>query len=108
MNQRHGCNCKENSWSAILDKMPPEPPRLTVKGICTCPTGGFTVSLTKAVPQGINPAILILDLETVAPTGIVNQMVTDYEVTYEEYNSPNYQEIEIRPCDIKVSVTVAS
>jgi hypothetical protein len=108
MNQLHGCNCKENSWSAILDKMPPERPRLTVKGICTCPTGGFKPSLKKAIPQGINPSILILDLEAVAPTGIVNQMVTDSEVTYREDDSPNYQEVEIRPCDVKVPVKIVS
>lgn len=108
MDTLHGCTCHDNTWSAILDMMPPEPGRLTVRGSCTCPTGGYQAALKKAVPQGINPAILLLELTTVAPTGIVNQMVTTYDVEYVEAGGPLYEQVQIRPCDVTIPVQVAS
>jgi hypothetical protein len=108
MSDLHGCNCKDNSWTAVLDRMPPAPPRLTVEGYCTCPTGGYKASLTKAIPQGSNPTILILDLSTTPPSGIANQIVTDYKVAYQEERSPNYQEVQIRPCNVSVPVKTVS
>lgn len=106
MDTLNGCTCHDNTWSAVLDMMPPSPGRLTVKGSCTCPTGGYKASLAKAVPQGINPSILILELSTTAPSGIVNQMVTTYDVTYTEQRSPKYEEVEIRPCGVTVPVEI--
>lgn len=108
MDKLNGCTCHDNRWSAILDMMPPNPGRLTVSGSCTCPTGGYKAVLKKADPQGINPSILILELETVAPTGTVNQMVTTYDVSYVEAGSPEYAQVEIRPCGVTVSVEIAS
>ena len=104
MDKLHNCKCKDNSWTAILDRMPPGAPRLTVEGYCTCPTGGFTASLAKAVPQGTNPMILILELSTTPPSGIANQMVTDYKATFHENPSPSYEKVEIRPCDVIIAV----
>jgi hypothetical protein len=104
----HGCRCKDASWSAILDMMPPEEPRLRVTGICTCLTGGFKASLKKAEPQGINPSILLLRLSVEAPSGIVNQLVTDYPVEYHEKSSSNYTHVTIFPCDITVPVEVVT
>jgi hypothetical protein len=82
---------------------------LNVRGVCTCPTGGYKAALKKAVPQGINPLILILDLETVAPapTDIVSQAITDHEVTFREDNSPDYEEVFIRPCNVTITVEIA-
>jgi|SRR5581483_6937932 len=108
MQQINNCKCKENSWEAILDEMPPSKPRLRVTGVCTCPTGGFKASLKKAASQGINPNILILELSATAPSGIVNQMVTDYDVRYEEENSPRYTDVTIVPCEITIPVEVVS
>jgi hypothetical protein len=58
-------NCSD--WTAIHDFMPPGPARLTVRGKCTFPTPGYTVTLKKKVPQGINPAILLLDKTEAGP-----------------------------------------
>jgi len=108
MKDLHGCNCKADSWSAILDKMPPEKPRLAVKGICTCPTGGFKASLVKATPQGINPKILLLRLVADPPPGATNQVETDFPVTYHESNAPDYETVEILPCNLAVPVKAVS
>ena len=106
MKELHGCNCKADSWTAVLDKIPPEKPRLTVKGTCTCPTGGYNTSLIKAKPQGINSKILLLRLVTEPPSDVTNQLVTDYEVNYLERDSPDYEEVIILPCDLTVPVEV--
>lgn len=108
MDELHGCNCKQNTWNAVLDTMPPEKPRLRVTGVCTCPTGGYKAKLQRAEPQGINPGILILRLVTTPPNGITNQMVTDYEVRYDETDSPRYTEVTILPCNITMPVQVVS
>jgi hypothetical protein len=108
MRELHGCNCKKDTWTAILDTMPPEKARLTVTGTCTCPTGGFKTSLRKATLQGINPEILLLMLVTEPPSGVTNQMVTDYDVAYHEHDSPRYTNVMILPCEITIGVKVVS
>jgi hypothetical protein len=80
----HGCTCKADFWTAVLDKIPLEKPRLTVKGTCTCATGGFETSMVKAKPQGNNQKIMLLRLVTEPPFGVTNQLVTDYELNYSE------------------------
>ncbi len=108
MENLHGCTCKDGSWTAVLDKMPPGAPRLAVVGTCTCPTPGYRVSLEKANPQGFNPEILLLELVTQGPSGMVSQVVTDYERRYVEENAPAYRTVKIQPCNITVPVKVVS
>lgn len=52
---------KLHDWEAIADMMPPKPYSLRVTGKVKG-NEGQTVELVPAVPQGINPAILILKL----------------------------------------------
>ena len=106
MRELHGCDCKIGSWTAVLNTMPPEKPRLAVTGVCTCPTGGYLTSLSKATPQGTNPNILLLELTTIPPSGNVTQMVTDFDVIYKEKDSPNYTDVTILPCNITIKVEV--
>jgi hypothetical protein len=108
MRDLHGCTCKNNSWTAVLDTMPPEKPRLTVNGVCTCPTGGYMTSLRRATPQGINPDILLLTLVTEPPSGVANQMVTDYNVVYRQLDSPRYTKVTLLPCNVTIDVKVVS
>jgi hypothetical protein len=97
------CNCgRENDWEAILDKMPPEEPRLRVTGTADCTTTGYkNVHLAEVDPQGINRRILLLELKWEAPTGPVGQMITPHKVTYRKKPSPDYDEVEIVNCDRK-------
>jgi hypothetical protein len=97
-------NCK--NWSAVHDFMPPRPARLKVRGECTFPTPGFKVTLKKAVPQGINPTILILEKIVVKPTGIEPQIVTTIPVEYEETTDQPTKEVVIMPDDTKITVQV--
>ncbi len=103
----HGCHCKEGTWEARIDFMPPNKPTLHVQGTCACPTLGFRVSLHRAVPQGVNPQILILRLEIVTATGEAGQAITDYSVTYSEQGA-RYSQVTIEQCDITIPVRSVS
>jgi hypothetical protein len=103
MKELHGCTCNEGTWEASLDTMPMHEKTLRVKGICTCPTTGYKVRLVRAEPQGINPEILILRLETTPPGGMAGQMMTPHEVSYTEMGA-SYRKVTILPCDITVDV----
>ncbi len=83
-------------WKAVQDLMPPGPFPLTVKGTCDMPTPGYRLSLERAVPQGINPAILILELVTTPPPGIVPQVVTPAHVEYREESDQEFTQVDIR------------
>jgi len=86
-------------WSATLDCG-----ELKVKGQITFPTTGYTVQLKKAAPQGINPAILLLDKVVTAPTGIVADHVVNAAVSYEEKTTVQYKEVQILPDGINIKV----
>jgi hypothetical protein len=52
-----------HDWHAWINAMPPGPSVLHVTGTVSVPDGNQIVTLVRAVPQGFNPRILILDLE---------------------------------------------
>lgn len=93
-------------WTAWDDRMPGKKPTLHVKGTCTFPTGGYKVSLKRAKPQGINPKILILDLNIVKPTGTVNQQITKVDAKFDEQTNAMYTDVTIRPDNITVPVKI--
>ena len=74
----------KNAFKAWIDTMPPGPAKLIVIGQIEVPTGGFKAKLVRAVPQGINPAILLLDVEVTKPTGIVTQAISRIDLRFEE------------------------
>jgi hypothetical protein len=84
--------------------MPGGPATLHVQGECTFPTSGYKVELVPHVPQGINPAIYILDRVVQVPTGIVSQMVTTEKVQYEEKTNAIYREVRIEPDGVTIPV----
>ena len=93
-----------HDWTAVHDFMPPTPGRLRVHGKCTFPTSGYSVELKKHVPQGINPAILLLDKVVTPPAGIVSQKVTTVDVSYHEVTDIHYLEVEILPDGTKIQI----
>jgi hypothetical protein len=90
---------KCGDWSATLHSGV-----LKVHGKCTFPTPGFKVHLAKKVPQGINPAILLLEKTVVAPTGIEPQHVVTIDVYFEEHTKTHYHEVEILPDGTTIKV----
>jgi hypothetical protein len=83
---------------------PPGPARLRVQGVCTFPTPGTKVTLKRHVPQGINPAILILDKTVKRPTGIEPQIVTKVNVKFEAKTNTRYTGVHILPDGVQIKV----
>ena len=84
--------------------MPPGPARLSVTGVCTFPTPGFKVTLKRHVPQGINPAILLLDKTVKRPSGIEPQIVTQVAVKFEARTNTRYTTVSILPDGVQIRV----
>src|SRR5690606_1396719 len=61
------------NWMALHDLQSASAATLRVTGVCIMPTPGYTLTLERAEPQGVNPAILLLHLTIEPPTGIVAQ-----------------------------------
>ena len=106
------CDCGTKSdWVAILDKMPPEKPRLRVEGTAACYSSGFSnVRLEPHEPQGINARILLLNLAWTGPkAGVVSDVVEPHAVRYKQLESPDYDEIIIVNCQSKrIKVEIVS
>jgi len=71
---------------AIENRQPLGPPRFYVIATVQVPSPGYTATLKKAVPQGINPAILILTVVTKKKPGIWPPVVTDVQARYDIKN----------------------
>jgi hypothetical protein len=73
------------------------PPTLRVTGKCTFPTDGYSVRLELAEPQGINPAVLLLDRVVIPPSGAAAQVVSEEVVNYSEETRSTYTGVMIQP-----------
>ncbi|HEX8719839.1 MAG TPA: hypothetical protein VF736_04300 [Pyrinomonadaceae bacterium] len=92
------------NWRAWHNRMPPGPATLHVTGTCTFPTQGYKVTLSEAVPQGINPAVLILNKRVVPPTGPVIQIPQTMEVRFSKRTNFRYTHVTIMPDGVTVKV----
>jgi hypothetical protein len=89
---------KCGGWRAVQDNMPPGPSRLHVTGKCTFPTHGYKVTLKEAVPQGINPRILLLQKTVRPPTGPVIQTPETIDVRFDKKKATiKYTAVTILP-----------
>jgi hypothetical protein len=93
-----------SGWKAWQDSMPPGPSTINVIGTCTFPTHGYKAKLTKAVPQGINPAILLLRLTITKPTGPVILTPQKIEVRFRANATTRYTHVTILPDGTTVKV----
>jgi len=99
---------KCGGWKAWLDMMPPGPPTLHVVGKCVFPTHGYKVTLKKAVPQGINPAILLLQKVVKPPTGPVIQTPETVNVSFKLKTKTKYTHVSILPDGTTVKVQIVT
>ncbi|WP_097303810.1 hypothetical protein [Pseudomonas chlororaphis] len=89
-------NC--TNWHAWLDTMPPKPDKLHVIGDIEVANPGVEAYLTVRVPQGSNPAILLLDLHLHQRPGHWTQIITCTQVQFTRVLPPNsalYTAVEI-------------
>ena len=73
-----------NTFKAWIDRPPDAPARLVMTGDVRVPTYGWQARLTKRSPQGINPKILILDVNAQQPGGDAAEQITTIPLRYEE------------------------
>jgi len=85
------------NWEAIeVSDLTGRSATLTVTGEVEIIGTGTTAKLTEHVPQGINPAILLLDLDIHSPGGIQGQIALYVPVKYQKKTSGRqYQEVDI-------------
>ncbi len=84
------------TWTAIHDHMPGANMRLQVSGECLCPTPGYTLTLTRGAPQGINPKDLLLDLTEEAPSGAQPSVMTSCTADYTEEPAEEFDTVTVR------------
>ena len=73
-----------NTFRAWIDRAPGAPPKLVMTGDVRVPTDGWQARLTKRTPQGINPKILILDINAQQAAGTAQAEMTTIPLRYEE------------------------
>jgi hypothetical protein len=97
---------KCSGWKAVLNMMPPGPSILRVTGKCIFPKHGYKVTLKEAVPQGINPKILLLKKTVTPPTGIVIPTPQVVSVTFTKKTTFKYQKVTILPDGVTINVQI--
>ncbi|MBR0951384.1 hypothetical protein [Bradyrhizobium canariense] len=73
-----------DTFKAWIDRAPGAPPKLVMVGHLRVPSNGWQARLTKRSPQGINPKILILDVNAEQPAGAAQEEITTIPLRYEE------------------------
>jgi hypothetical protein len=86
-------------WSATLHSN-----KLNVDGRFAFPTQGYQVVIRKKEPQGLNPAILVLEKTVFAPSRSEPNNEVAMLVSFEEQVNSTYREVEILPDRIRIEV----
>lgn len=89
---------QSKNWHAWLNTMPPGPEIIHIVGEVLVGNPGIEPVLTVREPQGINPAILMLDLHLVQKPGMWPQVMTWGQAHFERVMPPKatrYQTVEI-------------
>lgn len=88
-------------WHAWINAMPPGPNSLHVVGEVQVGNPGVVPELTVREPQGINPAILLLDLHLVQRPGMWPQVMTWKQARFDKVLAPRAP----RPTQVEVFAT---
>jgi hypothetical protein len=86
---------RANPWTAWLDTMPPKPDHINVAGQVEVENSGTAAALTRRIPSGINPTILMLDLTLVKGTGVVPALADAKYHAAMQPGEPNFTSVEI-------------
>ncbi|QDU35747.1 hypothetical protein Mal4_00290 [Maioricimonas rarisocia] len=78
---------KTGNWYAWNNLMPPKPDDFHIIGDIEVPNPGVEPVLAQKVPQGVNPAILLLDLFLVQQPGNWPQVVVTKQVRFDRRNA---------------------
>jgi hypothetical protein len=88
---------KKDTFEAYLMSLPPHPEKVVVvRGDVEYRSGGLTASLVKANPQGINPAILILEVHDTKSGDPSTDPVVTQGVSYEGADTAGLKQVTVR------------
>ncbi len=92
-------------WYAWLNLMPPGPCQLHVSGEIQVPNPGVDPLITPREPQGINPAVFLLDLYLVQRPGLWPDVLVWKQVRYDKVlpSKQEYSEVQIFCGDIVIA-----
>ncbi len=93
-----------HDWQAVLVPTSATLSRLYVSGAYNLPTTGHEIDLRRRVPQGINPADLLLETSVTPPSGRTIQMIWTVRVSYDEETETPYETVTILPYGVTVPV----
>ncbi len=96
----------QQTFHAWINKMPGADDKLIVVGIVLFPTAGWQVVLEEAVPQGINPSILILDERQIPPEGFAATVLTHEIARFEKPNGGIYRQVTIKTATSQFTIDV--
>jgi hypothetical protein len=97
------CTPKPGTFRAFAHMINREVGILWVLGVASCRTGGHKCELRPAVPQGINPTILILNLE--CQHGGHTDVIQDVPVVFVQTETRPHTSVTIEPGGVNVHVT---
>ncbi len=91
-----------------INHMPPNPPSLHIIAQVYANSSGWRFALEPAVPQGSNPAYLILDIKATPPSGNVLWVITnDNKGRYDVPNyDKNYTHVTVRNGDVSITTRI--
>lgn len=91
---------------AWIDKMPGSHNTLHVVGVVNNTDTNVYSYLVEAVPQGINPNILILDLKQMKKPGGAGFVILPQVVTFTKPTSRDYETVTIRSSSGNIDISV--
>jgi hypothetical protein len=92
------------NWRAWHVRESSGPATLFVRGECRFPSAGYSVELRPRVPQGFNPADLLLERIVHEPSGSAADVITTIAVEYQEKTDFEYETLTILPINVTVAV----
>jgi hypothetical protein len=82
---------------AVANLQPPGPFHFYVRARIEVPTPGYRAHLKKAVPQGTNPTILILEVVLTKLPGIWPPRVTEIDANYDDnHYTGDFKQVTVR------------
>jgi hypothetical protein len=96
------------TYKAWLDKMPGANNTLHVTGVVTIATTSEHAYVVEAIPPGINPKILILEVKKTKAPGRGDDIIMPQAVKFTKVHSSDYEAVTVRGDgpDFNVSVQI--
>lgn len=97
---------QKDTFSAWIDRMPGSANKLHVAGKVEYGSGGLKPTLVKVIPQGINPAILMLEVADEKDGDVGTKPILLKDAKYEDASGNGVKQVSIRSASPEFTVDV--